>query len=356
VQSDPTIRYLTDEDARAASQFVDAVKLVRQAHTERTEWGAAAYPALSLESPQRAGGLLRAHIGLAWPRADNLGGVSVNFERVALGSTQPRFEGGMVLLVNGKRAQVVCALTTAFLRMLRIAAGTVVIAQKLLVDDATSAALLGVLPDADLQLRLMAERLPGLTRVTIADADHDKAAALCTRLAGDLGRRGIDLHAADIGRDAVTGSDLVVSLSAGPVARIAYDWLTTGALVVLDGPGAAGADADVVLRADLLVTDDWPAVRDDERGLLGQLHRAGLLGGPPGSEPATPGHRHVEAELGAVFAGRHPGRRSRDDIVVVARHGLVLEDITLAAAIYHSARRLGLGIDVPTHRWEPFGE
>lgn len=352
MQTDTTMRYLTDEDAYAASELVDAVRLIRQAHAERTRWGSGVYSAMSLESPNRAGGLTTAHAGLAWLGADRLGGVSVRCERVGLGGAGPRSDGGLILLINGERARVVCALTTRCLRTLRIAAGTVAVAQQFLASGATSAAILGVLPDADRHLRLMAEQLPGLTRVTVADADHGKAAALCARMAGALGRRGISLHAADTSRDAVTGSDLVVSWSTGSLARIAYDWLAAGALVVLDG--GDGADAEVVLRADLLFADDWPAMRDDERGLLGRLHRTGLLSGPLGTQSATSGTRRVEAELGAVFAGQHPGRRRREDIVVVARSGLAIEDVTLAAAVYRSARRLGLGIDVPTHGWGAF--
>jgi ornithine cyclodeaminase/alanine dehydrogenase-like protein (mu-crystallin family) len=343
-----TIRYLTEQDTNTASLHIDAVKLVRQAHADRLTWGAGACVSESLESPHRAGGLTRTRIGLAWLGAGNLGGASVICDRFGIGGTEPHFQGGMVLLIGGDRAQVIGAITLRFLRMLREAAGTVAVAQEFLRGGGSSVAILGALPVADLHLRLMAERLPGLTRVTVADPDLSRAAALCGRMAGPLRGRGITLRATHTGPEAVSGSDLVVSLSDCP--RLAYDWLTEGTLVVLAAANSAGPD--VVLRADRVFADDWAALRDDEHGLLGRLHRAGELGGPesPG------GNRQVEAELGLVFAGRHPGRRDPADIVVVARAGLAIEDVTLAAAIYQSASRLGLGIDIPTHSWEAINE
>ena len=51
-------------------------------------------------------------------------------------------------------------------------------------------------------------------------------------------------------------------------------------------------------------------------------------------------------DLGALCAGRHPGRRSQDEITLFKSLGLAIEDIASAHFLYAETRRQHAGVDV----------
>ena len=51
----------------------------------------------------------------------------------------------------------------------------------------------------------------------------------------------------------------------------------------------------------------------------------------------------VHAELGAVVAGKKPGRTSADEIIVFDSTGMALQDVITAATVYTNAINKGVG-------------
>ena len=101
---------------------------------------------------------------------------------------------------------------------------------------------------------------------------------------------------------------------------------------------------DVVEKADLVLVDDWELVRDDPRRLLGRLYRAGELHGP-GEANGT--GRAVDASIGDVLIGAHPGRGGEEEVILVNPFGMAICDIALAREVHEGAREAGLGISLP---------
>jgi len=54
----------------------------------------------------------------------------------------------------------------------------------------------------------------------------------------------------------------------------------------------------------------------------------------------------VHAELGEVVAGKKPGRRSKEEIIIFDSTGMALQDVAAAALVYEKAQRLGSGLRV----------
>ncbi len=54
----------------------------------------------------------------------------------------------------------------------------------------------------------------------------------------------------------------------------------------------------------------------------------------------------VHAELGEVVAGRKPGRRSADEVIVFDSTGMALQDVSAASVVFARARAAGRGLAV----------
>jgi N-[(2S)-2-amino-2-carboxyethyl]-L-glutamate dehydrogenase len=145
----------------------------------------------------------------------------------------------------------------------------------------------------------------------------------------------VRLRVAHTAERAIRGAELVVTVTTATEGYIELGWLVPGALVV--NVSLDDVRPEVVLGVEVVVVDDWRAVRTDRRRLLGRMAREGLVT-VPGADGGP-----VHAELGDLLLGRRPGRRGEHDRVLVNPFGLAIEDVALAVRVYAAARRLRLG-------------
>ena len=66
--------------------------------------------------------------------------------------------------------------------------------------------------------------------------------------------------------------------------------------------------------------------------------------------PEAPGW--VDATVGEVVTGQHPGRTSPEQRVLIVTEGMASQDIGLAYVAYVRASERGVGIPLPTPRVE----
>ena len=244
---------------------------------------------------------------------------------------------GLVVLFDPRTGWPRAVLEAAHISALRTAAVTAVAARMLGRPGLETLAVLGCGALARAHLQLLPPALPTLERVVLHDADPARHRAL----AADLRASYPDLAVTETAdpRAGVAGADLVVTTTTTTTGYIGWDWLRPGALVAhvsLDD-----VLPEVVTRADLVVVDDWTLVSTDTRRLLGRLYHAGRLRSPTGEyDPAsTPDQaaRAVDATLGEILTGRHPGRRGEDDIVLSNPFGMSILDIAVAHAVLPAA-------------------
>ena len=55
---------------------------------------------------------------------------------------------------------------------------------------------------------------------------------------------------------------------------------------------------------------------------------------------------HLQAELGEVLIGKHPGRTSDDEITLFRSLGLAVEDLAATRLVYERAMERGMGTQV----------
>jgi len=252
---------------------------------------------------------------------------------------------GLLLMFDPEVAWPRVLMEAAYISSLRTAAVSAVAAVSLGAAATSKVAVIGCGTLAKMHLVLLHTALPHLTEVALFDADPRHAETLATAIRDDETAADLKVTVAADARECVRDAHLVVTTTTVTEGYLPYEWLTPGALVAhvsLDD-----VLPDVVERAGLVLVDDWNLVSHDHRRLLGRMYRDGRLLGPDGERhpdaPAMASARPVDATLGDVLLGRHPGRADERDIVLSNPFGMSILDIALGDRVARAAARLGLG-------------
>ena len=166
-----------------------------------------------------------------------------------------------------------------------------------------------------------------LTRVKAFDIHREIAERFAAEMAPVAGA---DIEVVSHPKEAVAGLDLVVT--SGPILKkpappIEPGWLAEGAF-------ASPVDFDsywqgsALAQADKLATDDLDQME--------YYRRAGYFQTTP-----TP-----YADLGAIVAGKQPGRETPEERTICINLGLALDDMATAILIYKKALEMGIGTEL----------
>ena len=149
-------------------------------------------------------------------------------------------------------------------------------------------------------------------------------------------RHDVDVAVCASVEDAVADADVICTTTAAHAPVLQGRWLRAGVHINAIGSGAPTdreVDGDTVRRARVVVDRMESAMREAGDLLLaieeGAITQAAIAG-----------------ELGAVLAGRVPGRRAPEEITMFKSVGLGAEDVAAARATYDECLRLGLGLEV----------
>jgi ornithine cyclodeaminase len=248
---------------------------------------------------------------------------------------------GLTILFDPETGRPLCAMHAALISAARTAAVSTVAVRQLRASQGSSAALIGAGRIGQAHLELLVSQVPELTEIAVFDVDRGQA----RQLAEGRGEPSPRLTLAESAEEAIRGASVVITTTTTTTGYIPYVWLSPGAVLVhvsLDD-----VLPEVVERADLVVVDDWELVRDDDRRLLGRLYRAGQLRGPDGASADGKSGRAVDASIGEILIGAHPGRSDDEQIVLVNPFGMAIEDIAFAQAVYERAQEAEVGVSLP---------
>jgi ornithine cyclodeaminase len=325
----PRVRILTEAELRAAVPLdIAAVDCIDAAFRALAERDVVMPPILSMELADRHGEFdaKTAYI----PGEDSFAfKMSTGFfGNPALGL--PALSGLMVVFsaANGRVEAVL--LDNGYLTDLRTAAAGAVAARCLAREDAAVAAIYGTGLQARLQLQALALVRP-IRAARIWGRDAGKAEALAAEMAQALG---IEMRACADGAEAAAGADILVTTTPAEAPILRAAWLEPGQHV-----NAMGSDAEAkcelepacLARADLYVPDRLSQTR-----ALGEL-RAALAAGAVADADYP--------ELGAILAGRSPGRTAPGQITLADLTGTGVQDTAIAALARARAEASGAGTD-----------
>jgi len=234
---------------------------------------------------------------------------------------------GILCLHDLATGSLLAVMDSTYLTAMRTGIAGALAAHVLARPDADAVAIIGAGVQGTFQLRALATLRP-LRRVWVYDIVSERAKAFAQAMAKELA---IPVEAAPSISTAVRQAGIVLMATWSKVPLILPGMLAPGAHVTTlgpDEPGKAEVAADLI-RAGLFVCDDRALAVE-----LGAVAGVGL------------GPDVVDAELGEVLSGRHPGRTSSEQITIYGGVGLAFQDAVTAWQVYEAARAGGLGSEI----------
>ena len=320
-----TILILSRSEAERLMDFSGHVEAVEAGLRAAADGRAVAPPASSIEVE---GGAFHVKGG-ALPMGDRLyvaiksnGNFPGNPGRHGLPTVQ-----GTIYLGDGRDGRPLAIMDSIGVTIARTGAATAVAAKYLARPDARTALVCGAGVQGRIQLTAIKHVCP-LEQAWVYDIDHEAAAALARRISGELG---IAASAApDLGT--ARDCDVIVTCTSSRRAFLTPDHVRPGAFVA-----AVGADNSDKQEIDPALFPRSTVVVDslEQCAEIGDLHHA--------LDAGAFTRERVHANLAEIVAGRKPGRRRADEILLFDSTGLGLYDVAAAARIYERAMERGAG-------------
>ena len=236
---------------------------------------------------------------------------------------------GLVLLFEAEHGCPVALLDAAAITALRTAAASGLATRLLARADAGDLALLGAGEQAQSHLEAMLA-VRTLRRVRVWARERDKAAAFAR---AEGARHGIVIETASTVAEAVTGADLICTVTKAREPILVGEQLAPGVHLNVVGSSIAAAaeiDTPAVVKSRFFV--DCRESTVNEGGEYLRALKAGAI---------TP--EHILAEIGEVANGSKTGRRSPADVTLYKSLGIAPQDLASAHHVLGKARAAGVG-------------
>jgi len=236
---------------------------------------------------------------------------------------------GLVLLFESEHGQPVALVDAAEITAIRTAAASALATRLLARPDAGDLTLLGAGEQARSHLEAMlAVRV--LRRIRVWARDAAKAVAFADT---EGAKHGIAIEPVAAVREAVTGADIVCTLTKAREPILLGEWLAAGMHLNVVGSSVASAaeiDTAAVVKSRFFVDRRDSTIH--EGGEYLRALREGAI------QPD-----HILGEIGEVANGSMVGRRSASDVTLYKSLGIAPQDLASAYHVLEKARTCGAG-------------
>ena len=222
----------------------------------------------------------------------------------------------MILLFDQAVGRIATAIEAGVVNAYRTAAADAVAADLLARPDARTLAIFGAGHQARYECAALA-RVRTLEEIFVVARDPAKAALM----AANLQEKG--LHARPAGaEEACRAADMIVTATSATAPLLDAAWVRPGTHIASMGSDAVGKqELPPSLFAAATLFCDLP----EQSRRMGEFQHAA---------PELP-----LVALGHVITGRHPGRRTRDEVTIFDSSGLSIQDLYIARRIVEAANR-----------------
>ena len=307
------------------AECIDAVESSFRCHGE----GTAPAPAVTGMDAQ-GGGFHVKVASLALSRPYFAAKVNANFPGNGARHGLPTIQGAVVLF-DAEAGRVLALLDSIEITIQRTGAATAVAAKYLARRVASVVTVCGCGVQGRVQLRALS-RVRSLRRVLAWDQEPDRAAVYAREMEAELG---VTVQPVATPRAGTEESDVVLTCTSASQWFLGRGDVRAGTFVA-----AVGADNEHKQEIEPELLAQCTVVADvlSQAATMGDLHHAldaGLMT-----------RDQVHAELGQIVAGKKPGRRNGEEIIVFDSTGTALQDVAAAAVVYERALATGAGVQV----------
>jgi len=245
----------------------------------------------------------------------------------------------MVPLFRSATGEMAALIEADALGQIRTGAATGVATKYLANADARIAGIIGTGYQARTQLEAVAA-VRCLERVRAFGRDPERRAQFCREMSAQIG---IEVEPVESGEKAVRGADIVVTATSAMKIVLEGRWLSPGVHVNAIGANWAQKrelDDVAVTRADAIVVDSIEQAKMEAGDLILSF-----------ANDAT--RWDAVRELGAIVAGKIPGRTGPNQITLFKSNGIATWDLAVAVRVFKLAVARGVGQSIPL--WEASG-
>jgi ornithine cyclodeaminase/alanine dehydrogenase len=317
------VLYLSEADVAGASISLDRLReVVAGAFAAQASGQAQAAP----KSVMTIGS---GHVFQAKPavmRDSNMAGMKW-FGLVPSSQTTGPSISSLIILSDMKTGEMLAVMGGDSITAARTAAMSAIAAKSLARRDSRSIGFVGCGVQAHSHLEALRLVLPKLSRVIACS----RTEASANRLAGAASALGLKASIAHEPREAVEGMDVVVTTVPEGTAVLEFldpDWLAPGAFATAVDLGRSWK-RNSLRKVDLLVTDEHE--QSKTLTAMGRMTFAGPY----------------DADLTDLVTGSRPGRSTPEQRAMFVFSGHALADLAAAQVVYETAKRHGLGVELP---------
>jgi alanine dehydrogenase len=227
-------------------------------------------------------------------------------------------------LFDGTTGTLLALMEADYLGQVRTGAASGVATQYMARPDADEVGLFGAGKQARTQL-LAVCKVRNIRRVQVYSRDDERRRRFCAEM-GPL--VGCDVEPVPRPELAAQDKDIVITATSSATPVLHGEWLGEGTHLNVIGSNflkKAEVDDVAVRRSEVIAVDSIEQAKI-EAGDFVQALATGSI------------HWGDVHELGEVILGRHPGRRSADDVTLFKSVGVALEDVAVAARVYEKAK------------------
>lgn len=316
-----SIKIFKEQEIRNLITYPEAITAMEKAFVAYSAGKAMVPPVVHLDVPENEG---EVHIKAAYV----LGTPSYTI-KIASGFYRNKerglpLSGGMMLVFDSETGYPLAfLLDNGFLTDLRTAAAGAVASKYLASKEVQQVAVIG----AGMQGRMQVEALSFVRkfkRVNLYDHHTTNIVRYIDEMSGKLDA---ELSAADSVRDAVHGSQIVITATPSREALIDASWIEPGTHITAlgsDGPHKQELDPRILAKADRIIADSI-----EQCVRLGEIHHAVRL--------ELLKREEIDGELGQVISGVISGRQSANEITVCDLTGVGVQDAYIAALAFEKA-------------------
>lgn len=236
----------------------------------------------------------------------------------------------LIILNDIKNGTPLCVMDGTFISNIRTGIVTAIAAKYLAREDSEVIGMIGSGNQAKSQIISLVEVCPQIKEVRVTSRSIKNCHKFKRYINETIKNKGIKIIPLKSKRDAIEGSDIIVTATTAMEPLLKDKWIKKGSFY--SHVGGWEDEYEVALNSDKIVTDNWEDNKHSDQKTLALMYREGLIT-----------DKDIYADLSDIILKKVPGRESELERIYFSSVGLAFTDIVIAYNLYTNALKNNVG-------------